>query len=114
METRSLPGPAAAIFDGAILHAISSMCYESDEEEEITDTLRPVLVGLRNERGEIYRHIQTTTMREHLRLSQVLRAMGFRDELGTGRVDGCDSVFSLDVTRPGSQSMLGSESRLRG
>ena len=90
MKTALLEGKKPARFDKTI---IANILLEQASEGEVRN--EKMLIGLRNEDGEIYRLIGATKPNSFMNAVEELDDMGLEDELqdSDGPQDGYDAIF---------------------
>jgi hypothetical protein len=91
LKTTLLEGKTPAKFDKHIIGNLLLNVSSADEVRQET-----MLIGIRNEAGEIYRLIGATKLNSFMNAVEELFELGLVDELqDTERVlDGCDAIFS--------------------
>ena len=91
MKTTLLEGKSAAKFDEHIIGNLLLNVSSLDEVRQET-----MLIGVRNEGGEIYRLIGATKLNSFMNAVEELFELGLVDELqDTDQIkDGCDAIFS--------------------
>lgn len=89
MDTKLLDGKKPRADDEEILAVVR---YKPNARHEGT----AMMIGIRNEAGEIYRGIRTHGLQEFLRVTERLAGAGFVDELADvdGMRERCDAIFS--------------------
>lgn len=67
-----------------------------DAEANAHDGGQAMVVGVRNEAGQLYRAIEATGMGQFIGMTSGLQALGLRDELQhtMGMREGCDAIFA--------------------
>lgn len=95
MNTTLIEGKSLAGYDPAVL-GILRACPHAPRH----DAAGRLLIGVCNERGEVYRVIKMFGLQEFVDLIGKFRELGFRDDLAEahGEKDGFDAV----VSGPGS------------
>lgn len=89
METKLVPGKAPRLNDEVILSALKKKARDGGG--------KAMLLGIRNEAGEIYRVVKAEGLGEFMSfVSFMSEKIGLVDELkdATGMKDGCDAIFS--------------------
>ncbi|QNA87533.1 hypothetical protein G4G28_01930 [Massilia sp. Dwa41.01b] len=91
MKTTLLAGKKPAHFDK---HIIGNILLDVAPEEEVRQ--EEMLIGVRNEAGEIYRLIGATKLNSFMNAVEELFDLGLVDELQDTEEpkDGCDAIFS--------------------
>ena len=91
MKTTLLEGKKPAKFDK---HIIGNLLLNVDTPDEVRK--EKLLIGVRNEEGEIYRLIGATKHNSFMNAVEELFDLGLTDELQDSDdiVDGCDAIFS--------------------
>ncbi|SEO36777.1 hypothetical protein SAMN05428959_10744 [Duganella sp. CF517] len=91
MKTTLLEGKKPAKFDK---HIIGNLLLNVDTPDEVRK--EKLLIGVRNEDGEIYRLIGATKHNSFMNAVEELFDLGLTDELQDSDdiVDGCDAIFS--------------------
>lgn len=91
MKTALVDGTQPATFDTALFLAMDLV----PARRELV-WMESILIGIRNEYGEVYRVIGVTGMRRFIEVTTKLRELGYRDEtVGTREADqGFDAVLS--------------------
>ncbi|HWJ95506.1 MAG TPA: hypothetical protein VNT33_12330 [Telluria sp.] len=91
MKTALLPGKKPAHFDK---HIIGNLLLDVATVEEVRQ--EKMLIGVRNETGEIYRLIGATKVNSFMNAVEELFDLGLTDELEHTEEpkDGCDAIFS--------------------
>ena len=91
MKTALLEGKKPAHFDK---HIIGNILLDVASPEEVMK--EKMLIGVRNEAGEIYRLIGATKVNSFMNASEELIDLGLVDELQDTEEpkDGCDAIFS--------------------
>ena len=89
METKLVPGKTARTNDAAILTAINKQARDGGG--------RMMVIGIRNEAGDIYRVVKAEGLAEFMGVIGALSdKLKMTDELeeAAGMKDGCDAIFS--------------------
>ena len=91
MNTTLIEGKSPAEYDATILNTISLIPNTAHHE-----AARRLLIGVRNERGDVYRAIRVFGMQEFSDLIEKFRKLGFNDEFAEtdGDKEGYDAVVS--------------------
>jgi len=91
LKTTLLEGKKPAKFDK---HIIGNLLLNVDTPDEVRK--EKLLIGVRNEEGEIYRLIGATKHNSFMNAVEELFDLGLTDELQDSDdiVDGCDAIFS--------------------
>jgi hypothetical protein len=91
VKTTLLEGKAPAHFDK---HIIGNILLDVATEEEVRQ--HKMLIGVRNEAGEIYRLIGAAKLNSFMNAVEELIDLGLVDELQDTEElkDGCDAIFS--------------------
>ena len=91
MKTALLDGKTPAKIDKQIIGNLLLDVASSDEVRK-----EKMLIGVRNEAGEIYRLIGATKANSFMNAVEELEDLGLVDELKTTEApeDGCDAIFS--------------------
>ncbi len=91
MKTALIAGKLLAKFDKNIMGNILLNVATPDEVKE-----EKMIIGIRNEAGEIYRLIGATKLNSYMNAVEELFDLGLTDELQDteGTKYGCDSIFS--------------------
>lgn len=92
MKTALLEGKRQAKFDKDIIgNLLLNKATPDDVREE------KMIIGIRNEAGEIYRLIGATRLNSYMNAVEELFDLGLTDELQDtdSTKDGCDSIFSM-------------------
>ncbi len=91
MKTSLIEGKKPAHFDK---HIIGNILLDVAPLEEVKQ--EAMLIGVRNEAGEIYRLIGATKLNSFMNASEELLDMGLIDELEDReeQKEGCDAIFS--------------------
>ena len=91
MKTSLLDGFTPAKFDK---HIIGNLLLNVDTPDEVRK--EKMLIGVRNEAGEIYRLIGATKINSFMNAVEELIDLGLVNELEDteGTQDGCDAIFS--------------------
>lgn len=91
MKTSLIDGLTPAHFDK---HIIGNLLLDVAPLDEVK--LEPMLIGVRNEEGEIYRLIGATKLNSFMNAVEELFDLGLVDELEDTEEpkDGCDAIFS--------------------
>ena len=92
MKTALLDGTTPANFDKNIIGNLLLDVASADEVRQ-----EKMLVGVRNEAGDIYRLIGATKVNSFNNAVEELEDLGLVDELkdAAAPADGCDAIFSL-------------------
>lgn len=92
MKTALIDGKRTAKFDKDIVGNILLTVATPDEVKE-----EKMIIGIRNEAGEIYRLIGATRLNSYMNAVEELFELGLTDELQDieGTRYGCDSIFSV-------------------
>jgi hypothetical protein len=90
LKTTLLEGMQAAKFDK---HIIGNLLLNVDTPDQVRD--EKMLIGIRNEDGEIYRLIGATKLNSYMNAVEELIDLGLVDELqdSEGPQDGYDAIF---------------------
>ncbi|MES2018559.1 MAG: hypothetical protein V4484_18885 [Pseudomonadota bacterium] len=90
MKTTLLPGKTPAKFDKHIIGNLLLNVATPDETRE-----EKMLIGVRNEDGDIYRLIGATKINSFMNAVEELFELGLIDELQDTEesVEGCDAIF---------------------
>jgi hypothetical protein len=91
MNTTLIEGKSPAEYDATVLNAINAFPHAAHH-----DAAERLLIGVQNERGEIYRVIKIFGMKEFSDLIEKFREFGFNDEFAEehGDKDGFDALIS--------------------
>ena len=91
MKTALLEGKKPAHFDK---HIIGNLLLDVASPDEVRQ--EDMLIGVRNEAGEIYRLIGATKLNSFMNAVEELFELGLVDELEDTEEpkDGCDAIFS--------------------
>jgi hypothetical protein len=91
LKTSLIEGKKPAHFDK---HIIGNILLDVAPLEEVKQ--EAMLIGVRNEAGEIYRLIGATKLNSFMNASEELLDMGLVDELEDReeQKEGCDAIFS--------------------
>lgn len=91
MKTALIPGKKASKFDKFIIGNLLLTQTTPDEVKE-----EKMLIGIRNEAGEIYRLIGATKHNSFMNAVEELFDLGLTDELQNtnSTQNGCDAIFS--------------------
>jgi hypothetical protein len=91
VNTTLIEGKQLAEFDAAVLNTINLMPSAAQ-----TVSAERLLVGIRNEHGDVYRVIKVSGLNNFLDLIGKLRDLGFKDELAEayGDKEGFDAIVS--------------------
>jgi hypothetical protein len=91
LKTTLLEGKKPAKFDK---HIIGNLLLNVASPDEVRQ--EKLLIGIRNEEGEIYRLIGATKPNSFMNAIEELGDLGLTDELQDtdGTQDGCDAIFS--------------------
>lgn len=91
MKTALLDGKTPAQIDKQI---IGNLLLDVASAEEVRQ--EKMLIGVRNESGEIYRLIGATKVNSYMNAVEELEDLGMVDELKDTEApqDGCDAIFS--------------------
>jgi hypothetical protein len=91
MKTSQLTGVPASKFDK---HIIGNLLLNVDSTDEVRK--EKMIIGVRNEKGEIYRLIGATKLNSYMNAIEELVDLGLVDELqeSDGPQDGYDAIFS--------------------
>ena len=91
MKTTLIDGFKPAHFDK---HIIGNILLDVAPLEEVRE--EPMLIGVRNEAGEIYRLIGATKLNSYMNAVEELLDLGLVDELENleEQKEGCDAIFS--------------------
>jgi len=91
LKTSLIEGKKPAHFDK---HIIGNILLDVAPLEEVKQ--EAMLIGVRNEAGEIYRLIGATKLNSFMNASEELLDMGLVDELEDReeKKEGCDAIFS--------------------
>lgn len=88
MKTQLRPGVDVPEYDEQVLSVLAEKASEGG--------LQPFVIGIRNQRGVIYRTVTVRGLSEYIDINEGLLDLGFDDELAnaTKMVDGCDSILT--------------------
>lgn len=91
MNTTLIEDKSPAEYDATVLNTISLIPNAPRHEAS-----RRLLIGVRNERGDVYRVIKVFGMKEFSDLIEKFRKLGFNDEFAEayGDKEGYDAVIS--------------------
>jgi hypothetical protein len=91
LKTTLLEGKKPAKFDK---HIIGNLLLDLASPDEVRQ--EKMLIGVRNEAGEIYRLIGATKVNSYMNAVEELADLGLVDELQDTETpqDGCDAIFS--------------------
>ena len=91
MKTTLLDGKKPAKFDK---HIIGNLLLDVATPDEVRQ--EKMLIGVRNEQGEIYRLIGATKLNSYMNAVEELMELNLADELQDIEEirDGCDAIFS--------------------
>ncbi|WP_407714193.1 hypothetical protein ACJJWD_21265 [Comamonas testosteroni] len=91
MQTKLLKGIVPRTDDQLIMAMV-----EAQSHIEWRGTGKDRVIGLRNESGQIYRHVIASGMGEFMHLISTLEALNLREQLldTIGMRGGCDVIFS--------------------
>ena len=91
MNTTLIEGKSPAQYDATVLNTISPIPNVPHHEAATR-----FLIGVRNERGDVYRVIKVFGMKEFSDLIEKFRKLGFNDEFAEtyGDKEGYDAVIS--------------------
>lgn len=91
MKTSLIDGKKPAHFDK---HIIGNILLDVAPLAEVRE--EPMLIGVRNEAGEIYRLIGATKLNSYMNAMEELLDLGLVDELENleEQKEGCDAIFS--------------------
>ncbi len=91
MNTTLLEDKKPAHFDK---HIIGNLLLDAASPDEVRD--EPMVIGVRNEAGDIYRLIGAATLNSYMNAVEELFDLGLVDELQDDEEpkDGCDAIFS--------------------
>ncbi len=95
MKTALIDGKKAAQFDKYIT---GNLLLDHSPLDEVKQ--EAMVIGIRNESGEIYRLIGADKLRSFMNAVEELTDLGMTDELQDSKTnkDGCDSIFSGEVS----------------
>lgn len=90
MKTSLIEGKKPAHFDK---HIIGNLLLDVAPLDEVKE--EPMLIGVRNEAGEIYRLIGATKLNSFMNAVEELADLGLEDELEDTeeQKEGCDAIF---------------------
>ena len=91
MKTSLIDGKKPPHFDK---HIIGNILLDVAQLEEVRE--EPMLIGVRNEAGEIYRLIGAAKLNSYMNAVEELLDLGLVDELENleEQKEGCDAIFS--------------------
>ncbi len=91
MKTSLIEGKKPAHFDK---HIIGNLLLDVAPLDEVQE--EPMLIGVRNEAGEIYRLIGATKLNSFMNAVEELADLGLEDELEDTeeQKEGCDAIFA--------------------
>lgn len=91
MQTKLLEGIVPRIDDQLIMAMV-----EAQAHVEWRGTGKDRVIGIRNESGQIYRHVIASGMGEFMHLISALEAINLQEQLldTLGMREGCDAIFS--------------------
>ncbi|MFC0254104.1 hypothetical protein [Massilia consociata] len=91
MKTSLIEGKKPAHFDK---HIIGNLLLDVAPLAEVQE--EPMLIGVRNDAGEIYRMIGASTLNSFMNAVEELYDLGLEDELQDTeeQKEGCDAIFS--------------------
>ena len=91
VKTALLEGKKPAHFDK---HIVGNLLLDVAPADEVRD--EPMLIGVRNEAGEIFRLIGASTLNSFMNAVEELFDLGLIDELQDleEQKEGCDAIFS--------------------
>ncbi|MBX9722855.1 MAG: hypothetical protein K2X81_15750 [Candidatus Obscuribacterales bacterium] len=91
MKTALIPGKAIAAIDQQIMGNILLTQVSADIVKQ-----EKMLIGIRNESGDIYRLIGATKVNNYMNAIEELFDLALVDELNgvEGTLEGCDAIFS--------------------
>ena len=91
MKTTLLDGKTPAKFDK---HIIGNLLLNASTPDQVRE--EKMLIGIRNEAGDIYRLIGATKINSFMNAVEELFELGLIDELQHTEAtqDGCDAIFS--------------------
>ena len=91
MNTKLIEGKSPSQYDATVLNTISLIPNAPHHE-----AARRLLIGVRNERGDVYRAIKVFGMKKFSDLIENFRKLGFDDEFAEtyGDKEGYDAVIS--------------------
>ncbi|HEY5799337.1 MAG TPA: hypothetical protein VIT92_03915 [Burkholderiaceae bacterium] len=94
MKTALIPGQKVADFDKYI---IGNLLLDAAPLADVK--AEAMVIGIRNEAGDIYRLIGAGKMKSFMNAVEELADLGLTDELQDSKTnkDGCDSIFSGEV-----------------
>ena len=90
MKTSLIEGKKPAHFDK---HIIGNLLLDVAPLDEVKE--EPMIIGVRNEAGEIYRLIGATKLNSFMNAVEELADLGLEDELENteDQKEGCDAIF---------------------
>lgn len=90
MKTSLIEGKKPALFDK---HIIGNLLLDVAPLDEVKE--EPMIIGVRNEAGEIYRLIGATKLNSFMNAVEELADLGLEDELENTeeQKEGCDAIF---------------------
>ncbi len=90
MKTSLIDGKKPAHFDK---HIIGNLLLDVAPLDEVKE--EPMIIGVRNEAGEIYRLIGATKLNSFMNAVEELADLGLEDELEDTeeQKEGCDAIF---------------------
>ncbi len=90
MKTSLIEGKKPAHFDK---HIVGNLLLDVAPLDEVKE--EPMLIGVRNEAGEIYRLIGATKLNSFMNAVEELADLGLEDELENTeeQKEGCDAIF---------------------
>ncbi|GAB3390901.1 hypothetical protein [Massilia agri] len=90
MKTSLIEGKKPAHFDK---HIIGNLLLDVAPLDEVKE--EPMIIGVRNEAGEIYRLIGATKLNSFMNAVEELADLGLEDELENTeeQKEGCDAIF---------------------
>ena len=91
MQTKLLEGIVPRIDDQLIMAMV-----EAQAHVEWRGTVKDRVIGIRNESGQVYRHVIASGMGEFMHLISTLEALNLREQLldTLGMREECDAIFS--------------------
>lgn len=91
MQTKLIQGATPRANDQHIVAKV-----EAEAHDEWGGGGNDMVIGVRNEAGQIYRHFITTGMGEFMNAVSALEDLKLRDELvdAVGMREGCDAIFA--------------------
>ena len=95
MNTTLIEGKQLAQFDARVLNVLDLVPLTERHQAQ-----KKLLIGIQNERGEIYRVIKIFGMNDFLKLINKFRDLGFTDEFAEnyGDKEGYDAIISVPRT----------------